>query len=162
MKRWLPFLIINILISALTTLLVLTLWNRISADKSLSFIPPEATHQTSVVVSPPVELPPLDQEVIKISNVFAPGDLQNELLIIERIGEGDLNLGGWKIIDEQDNTYEFPSIDLVKGQISLYSRSGMNTANALFWGSEKAIWTVGETIRILDSAGQERTEFVVQ
>ena len=161
MKRWLPFLIVNIIVSAVTTLLVLTIWNRINAANTIVISQPASTNQSDALPQVDAILPPLDTPVIKIANVFAAGDLQNELLIVERVGEGDLNLSSWQIIDEDKNAFVFPAIELVKGQISIYSRVGSNTVNTLFWGSDTPIWSPGETVRIFDSAGQERASFEI-
>ena len=161
MKRWLPFLVLNVIVSAGTTLAVLTIWNNLHPSNNFEITAPTAIVQTSAGVTEEIELPALDEEVIQISNVFAPGDLQNELLVVERVGEGDLNLRDWQIVDEDRNAYVFPAIDLVKGQISLYSRSGTDTVNTLFWGSEEAIWSSGEMVKIYDSAGQERASYEI-
>jgi len=161
LKRWLPFLIVNIIVSAATTLLVLTIWNRINIANSIVIEPPPASAPISNEQPTLGELPPRDIPVISIANVFAAGDLQNELLIVERIGEGELNLSGWQIIDQDKNAFVFPAIDLVKGQISVYSRSGTNSVNTLFWGSDQSIWSQGEIVRIFDSAGQERAVFEI-
>lgn len=161
MKRWLPFLIVNIIVSAATTLLVLTIWNRVNTANSYKIEEPPTTRPNATAPEIQAELPPLDTPVIKIANVFAAGDLQNELLVVERVGEGELNLSGWQIIDQNKNAYIFPAIDLVKGQINIYSRSGVDTVNTLFWASEEAVWSQGELVKIYDSAGQERADFEI-
>ena len=161
MKRWLPFLIVNIIVSAATTLLVLTLWNKNNTTNTITIEPPISAEPQMVDPSPDVILPPLDTPVIKVANVFAAGDLQNELVVIERIGEGELNLIGWQIIDQDNNKFTFPAIELVKGQVSIYSRAGPDTVNTIFWGSESAIWSTGEAVSVLDSAGNERARFEI-
>jgi hypothetical protein len=161
LKRWIPFLIVNIIVSALTTLLVLTLWNKFNTGNAIEVDTPTTMNQPSQVEQTEIILPPLDVPVINIANVFAAGDLSNELMVVERIGEGALNLVGWQIIDQDNNTFTFPAIELVKGQISIYTRSGTDTVNTLFWGSETPIWSTGETVKILDSAGQVRAEFEI-
>jgi hypothetical protein len=161
LKRWLPFLLVNIIISAATTLLVLTIWNKSNTSSSIEIQTPAVANPSQVEQTPQNVLPPTDTSVIQIANVFAAGDLQNELMVIERIGEGALNLIGWKIIDQNNNSFVFPEIELVKGQISIYSRSGNNTVNTLFWGSEEPIWEAGETVKVLDSAGNERAVFEI-
>ncbi len=161
MKRWVPFLVVNIIVSAATTLLVLTIWNRVNTANRLELEAPSATQSSASTPAVQVALPPLDTPVITVANVFAPGDLQNELLVVERVGEGDLNLSDWQIIDQDKNAFIFPAIDLVKGQISVYSRPGVNTVNTLFWASEEAIWSQGELVRIYDSAGHERASLEI-
>lgn len=161
MKRWLPFLIINIIVSAATTLLVLSIWNKTNSTSAIDIKPTENVSQPNETPNREIELPPLDTVVIQITNVFAAGDLNNELLVVERVGEGSINLIGWEILDQQNNSFVFPEIELVKGQISIYTRVGTNTVNTLFWGNEEAIFSTGETVRIIDSAGNERAVFTI-
>ncbi len=161
MKRWLPFLIINIIVSAVTTLVVISIWNKSNSTSTINLNPTENVSQPDETPNREIELPPLDSVVIQITNVFAAGDLNNELLVVERVGEGSINLVGWEIKDQQNNSFIFPEIELVKGQISIYTRAGANTVNTLFWGSEEAIFTPGETVRIIDSAGNERAVFTI-
>ena len=86
-KQWLPFIILNIIVSAATVLVVLFVWNRINPSKELTLQYPQSTPDNVTQINPAVTLPALDEETIKISNVIAAGDYQNEY-------QDDVFLGG--------------------------------------------------------------------
>ena len=160
-KRWLPFIILNIIISALTTLLVLFLWNRIHPGQQLTLKYPTATAESFVQSDVQVTLPSMNEEVIKISNVIAAGDYENEYVVISRVGEGTLNLSGWMLVDLNEHRYVFPDIDLLKGDLEVYSKGGTNSVNKLFWNAGESIWQSGETVTLIDSAAQQRAIFEI-
>ena len=90
-KSSLPFLLLNIIISAATTLIVLWLWNRThSAGVNLDS-PPKEQSQTlqALVITPSMQppLPALDEPVFEIENVYGVGDIENEVIILRRVGE---------------------------------------------------------------------------
>lgn len=163
MKRLLPFLILNVVISALTTLLVLTLWDR-SHQAQLPAISSPAAVQAGVDANgtpmPQPTLPPLDQEVIQVETVIGAGDLNNEVVVLTRVGDGDLNLMGWRIVDEEGTSFTFPDLILNKnGSVRLYSRAGQSSVIELFWGLKEAIWKNGELLTLLDPLGNTRSAF---
>lgn len=160
-KRWLPFLFVNILISTATTLIVLTLWTRANPSQQITLQPVQNSQVNQTQINPQATLPSLDTPLIEISNVFATGNLDNEYIVLDRVGSGDLDLTNWKITDDKGNEFVFPSFEFLQGQLEVYSRNGVNTPNKLFWNADKAIWNSGETIFILDSAGQQRAEFTI-
>src|SRR5512133_2659685 len=84
MKKLLPYLILNILISAMTMLIVLLVWNR--AHPVQKQTPPAAVPTQAVSLNTPApdspELPPLDQTVLEVQAVIVPGDLETERVLI--------------------------------------------------------------------------------
>jgi hypothetical protein len=160
-KRWLPFIILNIIISAATTLLVLFLWNRINPGQQLTLNYPVATAASVVQSDPQATLPSIDEDVIKISNVIASGDYENEYVVLSRVGEGALNLSGWMLVDLDQHRFIFPDIDLLKGDVEVYSKGGANSVNKLFWNAGESIWQSGETVTLFDSASQQRAIFEI-
>lgn len=160
-KKWLPFLFVNMIISAGTTLLVLTLWTRANPAEQLTIEVPPTAGQTQIETLLKATLPPLDQEVITISNVFGAGNLENEYVVVSRAGQGNLILSGWSLVDEQENSFTFPDFELMQGELEIHSRSGSNTASKLYWNANEPIWSSGEKARILDSSGQERASFII-
>lgn len=91
--------------------------------------------------------PPLPQSdiVIDLVNYDAPGDdadnLNGEYVVIRNKGTIDVNLAGWKIKDIANHVYTFPSFTLMAGQtVTVYTGSGTNTQNSLYWGSGSPIW----------------------
>lgn len=159
-RRLLPFVILNILISAITTLVVLAIWDAIRRNDlpPLATLSPQLTEQPS----PTPTLPSTDAPVIEIENIFGAGDLQTEVVLIRRLGDGELWLEGWKLEDENGHKYIFPGLMLNKdGALKLYTRGGTNTVIALYWGQNKPVWKKGERASLYDPEGNLRAWFIV-
>ncbi|WP_299025477.1 lamin tail domain-containing protein [uncultured Thermanaerothrix sp.] len=173
LKRLLPYILLNVLVSALTTLVVLTLWDRAQRPAPLGQnlptwapAPPEATLEiqspSALLVSPTPTLPTLDQAWITIAEVLAPGDLQHEAVLLKRLGDGDLWLMGWRLLTPRGQSFEFPNLTLSKnGSIRIYTRRGNNTVIELYWGLETAAWRRGDKVRLLDPEGNLRAEYII-
>lgn len=159
-KRVLPYLLLNVLVSALTTLLVLWLWGRSQPSSSVVPTFQPIVSVTLAVTAPP--LPPLDQPVIEIENVIGAGDPKNEVVRLKRISKGDLWLNGWKLMDENRNIYTFGNLNFISGTLEIYTRTGVNTAKAVYWNQDQPIWSIGETVILLDSAGNLRAQYTIQ
>jgi len=162
--------LLNILISALTTLLVLWLWSKAQVNKmpdqlnNANSFPPvnlQPTNEIKQIIPPP--LPPTNIEVIQITNVFGAGDLANEVVVIQNISnQTEIWLDNWKLEDEDGNTFEFQSLVLNKGaEVQIFTRAGHNTVNSLFWNLNEAVWQTGEAITIYDYANNLRAAFTV-
>ena len=69
-------------------------------------------------------------------------NLNDEYVVIRNTGTSDVDLAGWKLKDEVDHTYTFPSFTLKAEQmVTVYTGSGTNTQSSLYWGSGSPIWT---------------------
>jgi micrococcal nuclease len=78
-------------------------------------------------------------------NYNAEGDddenLNDEYVIFQNIGEAPLDMTGWTIKDEGSNTFTFPEYILpTKEAVTLYTGSGFNTENEIFWNKKGAVW----------------------
>src|SRR5574340_404218 len=150
-KRIYPYLILNILVSAATTLIVLAVWDRVqhptlSAATGGSEAAASNSDGSSGANAQQATLPPLDTPVIRIETVIGAGDLDTETVQLQRIGEGDLQLAGWQL-KGSGKEYVFPDLTLNKnGSIRLCSRAGQNTVIESFWGLDQAAWKSGSTI----------------
>ncbi|GAP15461.1 protein containing lamin tail domain [Longilinea arvoryzae] len=152
-KRTLPFLLINVLVSAVTTILVLTIW-----DHAHSSALPAAQTSTNVAAATQttpasVAQAPAGDGKITIENVFGVGDYQTEVVEITRDADTDLVLTGWKLRDENGHEYTFPNLTLKKGAIRVYTRSGTDSVIELFWGQKQAVWEAGELVALVDAQG---------
>ncbi|MHB8191780.1 MAG: lamin tail domain-containing protein [Bellilinea sp.] len=163
-KRIFPYLILNILVSAATTLIVLMVWDRVQypvLSGAAGGIPEAVVTSNPGAVDQQVTLPPLDTPVIRIETVIGAGDLPSESIQLQRIGEGDLQLEGWRL-EGNGKEYVFPKLTLNKnGSIRLYTRAGQSTVIELFWGLDKAAWKTGDTIILFDSAGNQRATYSI-
>lgn len=159
-KRVLPYLLLNVLVSAITTLLVLWFWDRAQSKSVAAPTLQQPANTLLAVTSPP--LPPLDQPVIEIENVFGAGDVKNEVVRLKRIGDGDLWLNGWKLMDENRNVYTFGSLNFIRGALEVYTRTGTDSPTALYWNQTQSVWSIGETVLLVDSAGNLRAQYTIQ
>lgn len=157
-SRIVPYILLNILISALTTLLVLWIWDlthksEIPAIEQLPIAASSAAMAT---------LPPSDQSLIEIENVFGVGIADSEVVRLVRVQPGDLWLTGWKLEDEDGNTFVFPQINFVKGNIDVFTRVGNNSPTALYWKLDRPVWRIGETLSLRDPEGVLRAKYLIQ
>lgn len=155
-RSWLPFIFLNIAVSAGTMLIVLTLWSTLRSSSVNN-------SQADTLVEPAaqVTLPPLGKDVLEIENIFGYGDLQTEVVRIRHIGSDPLLLQDWILQDGDGNVYTFPAITLYSGVVEVYTRSGSNTVISLFWGSEQPVWSQGEVATIYDPEGNLRSRFQI-
>ena len=149
-KRLLVYLVINVIVSALTTWIVLTIWSSIALSGPTFEGNPVATQGS-----------PASGQV-SISTVIAAGDLSNEHVVIEQIGDQDLTLAGWRLRDENGNEYHFPALVLHPGaQVNVFTGQGTDSATDLYWGRSVAVWTSGEQAELLNAANQQQAVYSV-
>jgi hypothetical protein len=177
------YIVLNIIVSAATTLAVLTLWDnarRAEVPPPLSGLAVEQVAgaaeaqdastveavnatQPEPVLTP--TLPPLDKPVIQISAVIGVGDLSQEFVLLKRLGEGNLLMTGWSLSGERGSIFIFPAqpeLTLYKdGAVQIYTKTGDDTATEVYWDREAPAWESGETLTLLDSNGAERSSYVV-
>ncbi len=168
-KRVLPFLLLNMLISAATTLTVLIVWDRtqrpvLPAAGGINPGQAQPAENTAQGGIPPLQatLPPLEELVILIETVIGAGDLQNEAVALRRVGEGELQLTGWVLSNGRGAEYTFPGLLLNKnGSVRLYSREGSNSAMELFWDVNQPVWRAGDVVTLTDWQGNVRATYSI-
>ena len=173
-RNLLLYLLLNVILSAVTTLTVLFLWDRAQPVSRLDgLIAPggqaplvASTLQTPFALpTPTVTLPPNDQPLIEIVNLIGAGDAQQEVVLLRRVGEGDLHMAGWQLQDQDGNRYEFPQqpeLVLYKGgAVQVFTRTGADTATEVYWNRTAPVWRSGEQITLLDSAGNVRATYPI-
>lgn len=147
-KRLLVYLVINVVVSALTTFIVLALWTRFTLGDApeLGANPSTSTNSSQLT----------------INAVIGAGDLENEHVIIEHFGSEDVSLSGWRLRDESGAEYRFPALVLHPGaEVNIYSREGDDSASSLYWDRQIAIWNSGEKVSLLDSDGRVQDTYTV-
>jgi hypothetical protein len=170
-KRAIPFLILNIIISAATTLAVL---NWFGGGLRLNQQPEPTVSSAVLNPSPtPAAVQPVEPaatlaadasgRVIEIQTVIGPGDLNNESVQLRRLGAGDLRMAGWRLDDNNGHRFVFPDFVLNKdGAVQVSTRPGTNTAIALFWGQQAAVWSPGTTVSLYDTEGNLQVMYTVK
>lgn len=171
------YILLNILISAATTLAVLAAWDRfrgtevppppqgLAGVETAAPDPGEGEEIVDFTPAPTQTLPPLDQPVIQILSVVGAGNLDSEVVMFKRLGEGNLTMTGWRLEGDRGSVYTFPEqpeLVLFKdGAVQLYTRAGETTPTTVFWGRGEPAWHSGESIRLLDTEGNERAAYRV-
>ncbi len=167
-KRLLFFLILNVIVSAGTTIAVMSWWERAHLDSRTAIVrespavglEEETTRPAETATPTPTPLPPGDTPLIRIENVFGVGDLQNEVVLLKRIGDGELWLTGWRLEDESGQKYVFPDLLLNKdGAVQVFTRPGVDSVIELHWGMKASVWQPGELVTLVDPLGNVRATF---
>lgn len=163
------YLILNVLVSAATTLTVLVLWDRVRgpqaepAAQTAGNLPKAQPPAPTLPALPTETNPPPGQPVIQILSVVGIDDLEHEVVMLKRVGDGNLRMAGWKLQGEHDNVYTFPqSSQLVlykDGAVQVFSKAGEDTVTDVYWNRSQPAWRSGETVLLLDEAGNERARY---
>ncbi|MEK6221228.1 MAG: lamin tail domain-containing protein [Chloroflexota bacterium] len=169
-RRLIPFILLNILVSGLTTWLVVSLLMRNNIIPSQNGGVPAVNVQDNEVApqqntdgatAQPGQ-PQIVLDQLEINSVIGAGDLQNEGVQIRHIGDKELSLAGWMIRDENETTYIFPGLTMFSGgAVTVYTKFGVNTVVELYWGLEITVWEVGETVTLLDPDGNVQATFKI-
>jgi hypothetical protein len=162
MKRLWPFLLLNIVVSAATVLIVLWIWSGTHPQISTSGNEGTLSIPAVAPTTPAATLPALNAKLFEIQNVIGSGDLQNEHAHFVYLGNDSLNLNGWQITDSHQFHYTFPNFVIYKnGAFDLYSKAGIDSTIELFMAQKQSVWVTGETLTLLDSAGNQRLTYPI-
>lgn len=160
MRKILPYLILNMIVSAATVLLVLVIWQQ-THNKTEPIIPiPEAA--TPVAGQARSTLPPADEPTVEIQLVVGVGELDYERVQLVSVSDVPVELTGWELTDGKDLIYTFPLVKLYPGgSIHLFSKAGTDTSIELFWRKPAAVWSSGDRIELIDPEGNTRAQYNV-
>jgi hypothetical protein len=170
-KSPLGYIILNILISAATTLVVLLLWSQFhktnlpnpgGSIEGYSLLPTQVQPTQPACPAELATLPPLDQPIIQIQNIIGSGDLENEVVELKRVGNNNICMTNWMLMNENGDTFTFPNLVLnPEATIEVNSRTGRNSVGELFWGLDSPAWAPGETATLVDPQRNIRASFVI-
>lgn len=167
-KRLGTFLLVNVVVSALTTWLVVSLLLRNYPQASLP--------QPGEVVEAAAENGaedggesgedggnvPLVLDQLAIDSVIGAGDLGTERLQIRHVGDQEISLVNWQIQDENGNTFTFPALTMFSGgAVTIFTREGVNSVVELYWGKAQPVWTTGEQAMLIDPNGNVQATYTV-
>jgi uncharacterized membrane protein len=97
---------------------------------------------------------------VKIASVVGAGTLNAEIVVVKFEGEGQLDLTGWQLKDEDGNTFVFPQIILyTNGAVQVHTVAGTNTVIDLYWGLRDPVWESGEEAKLFDPQGNVRATY---
>lgn len=160
LKKLFPYLVLNVVVSALAMLAVLLIWNSLHPKPEFIEAPISSDSDPSAPVSSTV--PPLEEKTVEIQSIFLPGEYGYEKLSLKNVSADPVELTGWRVTNSKGDSFTFPALTLYpNGAVDVYSSAGINTAVALYWNHDQAVWLTGETASLLDSAGNVRSTYSV-
>lgn len=106
--------------------------------------------------------PTPESSPIKIVTIVGVDDLATEHLQIQSVSPEALSLEGWRLETNDGLTYIFPKITLFEyGAVDLYTRAGINSVVALYWGRSTPVFQPGDQAVIYDGEGQVRATYSI-
>jgi LysM repeat protein len=112
----------------------------------------------------PTETPtPAGPVQVRIQELVAPGDLEQEGVVIVNRGR-TVNLENWTLgAEDGDEVYVFPRLTLAQEvPVTVYTASGSDSPQGLHWGLEVAQWDEsGTAIELRDAEGDLIATFTV-
>lgn len=136
-RRLILFLVLNVLVSATVTGIILFLHDR--------FGPPACSgglgEETGVI----------------ISGVRAAGTVDDEAVTVQNGGEDPVVLTGWVLQDGDGTMFTFPQLTLYPGgTVQVHSGEGDDTVTDLYWSQAATVWESGELAVLYDPRGLAR------
>jgi LysM repeat protein len=112
---------------------------------------------------PTATLPPQpERTIIKILTIVGVDDLATEHLQIQSLSPEALSMEGWRLETNDGQVYYFPKITLFEhGAVDLYTRAGINSVVALYWGRSTPIFQSGDQAVIYDAKGNVQAVYSI-
>lgn len=120
---------------------------------------PQADTQADAAVDvepePTQTAPPTPENAnIRIVSIVGADDLATEHIEIRSVSSDALPLEGWQLKTNDGLIYTFPNITLFEyGAVDLYTRAGINSVVALYWGRSTPVFQSGDRAVIYDAEG---------
>lgn len=171
-KRLLFYIFLNMVVSAMTMVGVLYLWENTNLKKVLfAQYPPSEGEELQDPLSTPSTFETQPALQIKIDEVGGVGNLDTEYVRLKRVGGSSpetISLEKWRLKDEDNHEFAilsqsgFESLELhSKGAVNIYSKAGQSNPIELYLGLSEPLWEPGETVTLIDPSGEEHDSFLI-
>jgi len=169
-KKLLFYVVLNIVVSAITIIGVLYLWEN-TKIKNLLFDSSDIPAEVSSGGPSSDEVAVLENLLIEIGEVGGIGNLATEDVRLVRPGSepGDtISLQDWSIKDENNHQYNIleqsgvASLDLHgQGAVNIYTKEGDSNPIELYLDLSDPIWQPGETVTLIDPEGEVHDTYII-
>ena len=169
-KKLFVYIFINIVVSAVTILVVLFLWENTRLKTALFGIPTVKVEEGASGSSADVLEEPSNL-LIEIGEVGGVGNLATEYIHLSRPATEDaetISLKDWRIKDENNHNYAIleqsglASLDLHSpGAVDIYTKEGESNPIELYLGLKDPIWEPGETVTLIDPLGEVHDTYLI-
>jgi hypothetical protein len=158
-RRHLAFyLLLNVIISASVTFLMLYYYDRTYRSVTL----PQVSVPTSAAAAGAGTAGTVQRAQVQIVSVIGAGTLSAEVVVVKYNGEGELELTGWHLKAGTGSSFTFPPFKLFKnGAVQVHTASGTNTAIDLYWGQNQAVWQSGQAVLLTNPQGEAQDSYPV-
>ncbi len=163
------YILLNILISAATTLTVLLIWQAahpLPLANTFTSIQPDPNSEDAVsgvkIENSPTTEFVQDEINVTIRTVVGAGNLEMEYVEILNQSTGPVDLTNWQLVDELGSRFTFPALILNQdGAIEVHSKAGNNSVIELYWQADSPIWQSGDTVTLLDASGETQATYSI-
>ena len=169
-KKLTFYVVLNIIVSLVTILIVLFLWEN-TRLKNLLFDMPDQTAEQSLPASSLNTTEETSNLIIEIIEVVGVGNLATEYIRLVRPGtdaEDTVSLQGWRIKDESNQEYSIleqsglASLELhSQGAVNIYTKAGDSNPIELYLGLSDPIWQPGEMVTLIDPQGEIHDTYLI-
>jgi hypothetical protein len=169
-KKLLFYVVLNIVVSSITIIAVLYLWENTKL-KNMLFDANDIPSEVSSAGANSDEAAASEDLQIEIGEVGGIGNLATEYVRLVRPGSepGDtISLQDWSIKDENNNEYNIleqsgvASLDLHgQGAVNIYTKEGDSNPIELYLDLSDPIWQPGETVTLIDPDGEVHDTYVI-
>ncbi len=164
-QQWLPYLLLNIFISAVVTGAILFWYDRTYRQALVPVAPSGLSVPVAADVAEATLSPLRDPDAVievEIISIVGAGTLDTEIVLVRYTGAGELDLTGWMLKDEDKNIFTFPQLTLYPdGAVQVHTVAGQDTVVDLYWGKENSVWESGEAASLVDAQGVQRATYDV-
>jgi hypothetical protein len=115
-----------------------------------------------ITATPFITATPSPEPQLEIVGIVSPGDLDSEGVVIRNNGD-IIDINGWSLSDSNGNVYTFSERLLFSnGSITLFTRTGQDTAIVAFWNRNAAIFgEPKDVITLRDAEDRIQSEYEV-
>jgi hypothetical protein len=169
-KKLLFYLLINVLVSAVTIMGVLYLWEHTQL-KNVLFHQPVESLEANPTLEAPAEEEGIPNQLIRIGEVGGVGNLATEYVRLVRSGGEDgetISLQDWRLKDDNNHNYNIleqsglASLELhSQGAVNVYTKAGNSNPIELYLGLSDPLWQPGETVTLIDPQGEVQDTYLI-
>ncbi len=107
-------------------------------------------------------IPTPENPDIRIVSIVGVDDLATEHIQIRSMSSEALPLEGWRLETNNGLIFTFPNITLFEyGAVDLYTRAGINSVVALYWGRSTPVFQSGAQAVIYDADGNVQAVYSI-
>lgn len=171
-RRLLFYILLNMVVSAVTMIGVLYLWDNTNLKHVLFSTSPGASSQTvSDAPSTPDTFQTPASLQIEIDEVGGVGNLDTEYVRLRHVSSSSqetISLEDWRLKDEDNHEFAilsqsgFEQLELhQKGAVNIFTKAGQSNPIELYLGFSEPLWEPGETVSLVDPRGEIHDSFLI-